>query len=49
MPLTIEQLRPLDQKEITHAVKRRDEEILKVEEYERIRSNSIRRVNNWAV
>ena len=41
MPLTIEQLRPLELKEITCAVQRRDEEIPKVEEYEKIRSKTL--------
>ena len=41
MPLTIEQLRPLDQKKITRVVQRRDEESPKVEEYKKIRSKTL--------
>ena len=41
MPLTIGQLRSLNQKEITRVVQRRDKEIPKVEEYKSIRSKTL--------
>ena len=41
MPLTIEQLCPLGQQEIKSIVQRRDEEIPKTEEYEKIKSKTL--------
>ena len=41
IPLTIKQLRPLDQMEIKRAVQRRDKEIPKTEEYEKIKIKTL--------
>ena len=41
MLLTLEQLQPVDQQELKWAVQRRDEDILRAEEYEKIKSKKL--------
>ena len=41
MPLTLEQLQPVNQQELKQAVQRRDEDIPKSEEYEKVKSKKL--------